>query len=69
MDKREHLIKLVENDGMTIKEASSNLKINYSTAKHIVKVFKKTGTVKTQHTIKKKTELFEQVVPPPLQNN
>ncbi len=37
------LIHAVESDGLTIKEAAQNLKINYSTAKHIVKVFKKTG--------------------------
>ncbi len=33
---------------MTIKEAAQNLKINYSTAKHIVKVYKRTGEMQTQ---------------------
>lgn len=47
LDKRQQLIKLVEEDGLTIKEAAQNLKINYSTAKHIVKVYKKTGEVHT----------------------
>ena len=43
LDKREKLIKAVEDQGLTIKEAAYNLKINYSTAKHIVKVYKRTG--------------------------
>jgi len=47
-DKRQKLIQAVEEDGLTIKEAAQNLKINYSTAKHIVKVFKRTGEVQTQ---------------------
>jgi endonuclease V-like protein UPF0215 family len=48
VEKRQKLIQLVEEDGLTIKEAAQNLKINYSTAKHIVKVFKRTGEVQTQ---------------------
>jgi len=40
-DKRGQLIKLVDKDCMTIKDAASQLKINYSTAKHIIKTFKK----------------------------
>jgi hypothetical protein len=48
LDKRHKLIKAVEEDGLTIKEAAQNLKINYSTAKHIVKVYKRTGEVQTQ---------------------
>lgn len=47
MDKRQQLIKAVEEEGLTIKEAAQNLKINYSTAKHIVKVYKRTGEVST----------------------
>jgi len=35
--KRQKLINMVEKDGVTIKEAAQTLKINYSTAKHIVK--------------------------------
>jgi hypothetical protein len=33
---------------LTIKEAAQNLKINYSTAKHIVKIYKRTGEIQTQ---------------------
>jgi transposase len=44
----------VENEGITIKEAASNLKINYSTAKHIVKVYKRTGQVTTLASNKRK---------------
>lgn len=43
IDKREKLIRAVEDQGLTIKEAAQNLKINYSTAKHIVKVYKRAG--------------------------
>jgi transposase len=48
------LIKAVEEEGLTIKEAAQNLKINYSTAKHIVKVFKRTGEISTQLIINKR---------------
>jgi hypothetical protein len=47
LDQRMQLIKIIEEEGVTIKEAANALKINYSTAKHIVKLFKKTGDVKT----------------------
>lgn len=47
IDKRSKLIKAVEDEGLTIKEAAQNLKINYSTAKHIVKVYKRTGEIQT----------------------
>ena len=30
-------------DGYTIKDAAARLEINYSTAKHILKVYRKTG--------------------------
>jgi transposase len=36
-DKREHLISIVQTQGVTIKKAAAMLSINYSTAKHIVK--------------------------------
>jgi hypothetical protein len=41
MEKRNHLVKLVEKESLTIKDAAVQLKINYSTAKHIIKTFKK----------------------------
>ena len=44
-DNRQRLIKAVDEEGLTIKEAAQNLKINYSTAKHIVKVYKRTGEI------------------------
>jgi DNA-binding NarL/FixJ family response regulator len=56
LEKRQRLIKAVEEEGLTIKEAAQNLKINYSTAKHIVKVFKRTGEVATQLTGKRPPE-------------
>jgi predicted transcriptional regulator len=56
-NKRQRLIKAVEEEGLTIKEAAQNLKINYSTAKHIVKVYKKTGDVSTSMLNKRKSEL------------
>jgi hypothetical protein len=39
-DKREHLINIVQTQGVTIKKAAAMLSINYSTAKHIVKQHK-----------------------------
>lgn len=45
LDKRAQLIRAVEDEGLTIKEAAQNLKINYSTAKHIVKIYKRTGEI------------------------
>jgi len=39
--KRNQLIQLVQNDQITIKDAASHLQINYSTAKHIIKTYKK----------------------------
>ena len=56
-NKRQRLIKAVEEEGLTIKEAAQNLKINYSTAKHIVKVSNKTGDVSTSMLNKRKSEL------------
>lgn len=55
-EKRQKLIQAVEEEGLTIKEAAQNLKINYSTAKHIVKVFKRTGEVQTQMMNKRMPE-------------
>lgn len=55
-EKRKKLIQAVEEEGLTIKEAAQNLKINYSTAKHIVKVFKRTGEVQTQMMNKRMPE-------------
>lgn len=39
--KRSQLIQMVHQDQKTIKEAANRLKINYSTAKHIIKSTKK----------------------------
>lgn len=44
-DKRRQLIGLVEKEEITIKEAALKLKINYSTAKHIIKMYKRTGGI------------------------
>jgi transposase len=40
--KKKELVALV-NTGVTIKEASVRLDLNYSTSKHIIKIFKKFG--------------------------
>jgi predicted DNA-binding protein (UPF0251 family) len=53
MDIREDLVRIVEEENITIKQAAQKLKINYSTAKHIVKIYKKTGYVSSQIRIKK----------------
>jgi transposase len=41
----------VEEGIITIKEAAMKLHINYSTAKHIVKVYKKTGQSQTNKRV------------------
>jgi transposase len=41
--KKKELVALV-NTGITIKEASFRLDLNYSTSKHIIKLFKKIGS-------------------------
>lgn len=51
---RKTLIKLVYKDGMQIKEAAAMIGINYSTAKHIIKTFKKTGNIETRLMLKNK---------------
>jgi transposase len=48
LEKRKILVKIVDEEGITIKEAAQRLNLNYSTAKHIVKTFKKTGKIETQ---------------------
>jgi predicted transcriptional regulator len=42
-EKRQELLSLVENEGISIKNAAKKVGINYSAAKSIVKVFKETG--------------------------
>ena len=40
------------NEAYSIKEAAIELGINYSTAKHIVRVYKEQGTIKTKAQVK-----------------
>jgi hypothetical protein len=54
--KRQTLIEKVEKEGLTIKDAAKELGINYSTAKHIMKVFRHTGEVETKIMMKRKTK-------------
>lgn len=54
--KRQTLIEKVEKEGLTIKDAAKELSINYSTAKHIMKVFRQTGEVETKIMMKRKTK-------------
>jgi transposase len=55
-DKRRQLINLVEKEECTIKEAALKLKINYSTAKHIIKMYKRTGEISNLSMAKKKAD-------------
>jgi predicted DNA-binding protein (UPF0251 family) len=59
--KRQALIEKVDQEGMTIKDAAKVIGINYSTAKHIVKVYRKTGTVETK-MMKRKRAKFSNTV-------
>lgn len=52
--KRQALIEKVDKDGLTIKDAAKILDVNYSTAKHIMKVYRQTGEVETKIMMKKK---------------
>lgn len=45
---RQNLINSIEIDGLSIKEAASLNQINYSTAKHIYKLYKRTGMVENK---------------------
>lgn len=54
--KRQSLVEKVEKDGLTIKDAAKELDINYSTAKHIMKVFRQTGEIETKVMMKRKTK-------------
>lgn len=45
LSKREDLVRIIEEEKITIKEAAIKLGINYSTAKHIMKTYKKTGEI------------------------
>ncbi|CAI2377448.1 unnamed protein product [Moneuplotes crassus] len=56
LTKRQSLVQRVERDGLTIKEAAIELKINYSTAKHIIKVFRQSGEVETKIMMKRKNK-------------
>ena len=48
LEKRKELLEVIQREGLTIKEAAQVLNINYSTAKHIVKTYKRTGSLETQ---------------------
>lgn len=52
--KRQSLVEKVEKEGMTIKDAAKELDINYSTAKHIMKVYRQSGEVETKVMMKRK---------------
>lgn len=54
--KRQSLVEKVENEGLTIKDAAKELDINYSTAKHIMKVYRQSGEVETKIMMKRKTK-------------
>ena len=51
---RQRLISLVYKEGFQIKEAAQMIGMNYSTAKHIIKIFKRTGSIETKLMIKNK---------------
>ena len=46
-EKRFNLIKMVEGGGITIKETAKRLGINYCTAKHILKVYRDSGSIES----------------------
>lgn len=60
--KRQALIEKVDKEGMTIKDAAKYLDVNYSTAKHIMKVYRQTGEVETKIMMKRKNRDSKQSV-------
>ncbi|TNV85095.1 hypothetical protein FGO68_gene15180 [Halteria grandinella] len=50
-DQRRQLLQLVEQQGLIIKEAAATLGINYSTAKTILQLYKKTGRIDKIETV------------------
>ena len=54
--KRQSLVEKVDREGLTIKDAAKELEINYSTAKHIMKVYRKSGEVETKIMMKRKSK-------------
>jgi hypothetical protein len=44
-EKRRSLLRMMDNDHISIKEAAKKLNLNYSAAKSIIKTFKNTGRV------------------------
>lgn len=51
---------MVYERGLNIKDAAVSLQLNYSTAKHIVKVYRKTGKVMTKMMEKEaSTRIFQ----------
>lgn len=54
IEKKYNLVQVIEEQGITIKEAAAQLDINYSTAKHIMKLYKETGHIKSRVITKKK---------------
>ena len=54
VSKRLELVKIVEEENIPIKDAALRLNINYSTAKNIIKTFKRTGQVETKQMLKRK---------------
>ena len=51
-EERKQLLQLVEEECLTIKEAAVRLGINYSTAKTILQLFKKTGRIEKIENIR-----------------
>ena len=51
---RKYLIKLVESDKLTIKNAANLLKMNYSTAKAIIKKYRLYGSFSRENKISKR---------------
>jgi transposase-like protein len=54
IERKYQLVQVIEEQGITIKEAAAQLDINYSTAKHIMKLYKETGHIKSRVITKKK---------------
>ncbi len=59
-NKRDELIKMVIKLGISIKKGSKILKINYSTAKHIVKQYKLNTKININENIFEKKDILKE---------
>ena len=51
MEKRTEFVRIFEEENLNIREAAHHLRVNYSTAKYIIKTFRRTGQIETKRML------------------